>query len=132
MSGLRSLLVAFLCIGSLTHTEAASVHVAKRLGGYACMMLNQTPEQATDPTAVVHVYAAPSQTARIVGVAMPVVAIRVPVQLVNGFLSAMFPNGAKVWIPAVALRPYHSLGDPSAKCAPALMSNGLQGFDYYH
>ena len=47
-------------------------------------------------------------------------------------ISAMlFPNGKTVWIPAASLRPYHSLGDPAAKCAPALdVPTCLQGFDY--
>jgi hypothetical protein len=30
------------------------------------------------------------------------------------------------------LRPYHSLGDPTAKCVPAMLSNGKPGFDYTH
>jgi hypothetical protein len=96
------------------------------------MMLNQTPDEAVNPADAVHVFSAPEQGVAPVGTAMPVVAVKSPRLEVNGFLSALFPNGAKVWIPAASLRPYHSLGDPSAKCAPAEMSNGLQGFDYYH
>jgi hypothetical protein len=96
------------------------------------MMLNVTPEQAVDPLVHVPVRAGPSPDGRVVGYAMPVVAVRLPLKPVNGFYAALFPNGTNVWIAESAVRPYRSLGDPSAKCVPAVMSNGIQGFDYFH
>ncbi len=132
MSKLCALFAALVLAGSLIGAKAAGIHVVRRIDGYACMMLNQTPDEAINPADAIHVFAEPRQGAPAVGTAMPVVAVKSPVQQVNGFLSALFPNGKTVWIAAKSLRPYHSLGDPTAKCAPALMSNGLQGFDYFH
>jgi len=112
--------------------RAEGVHVVRTLPGYACMMLNLTSQEAVDPGIEVPVRAGPSPDERVVGYAMPVVAVRLPLKPVNGFYAVLFPNGASVWIATNAVRPYHSLGDPSAKCVPAVMSNGLQGFDYFH
>jgi hypothetical protein len=123
--------LASLAFATLTQSSVAGgVHVVRHIDGYTCMMLNQTSEQAVDLHSVIHVFAEPASNARAVGVAMPVVAVREPVRPVNGFLAALFPNGSTVWIPAGTLRPYHSLGAPDTRCVPAVMSNGLVGFDY--
>ncbi len=132
MSKLSALCMGLVLAGSLIEARAANIDVVRRLDGYTCMMLNQTPDEAINPAYAIHVFSEPRQGATPVGIAMPVVAVKSPIQQVNGFLSALFPNGKTVWIPAASLRPYHSLGDPAAKCAPALMSNGLQGFYYFH
>ena len=125
-------IVTLVSAGTALQSAAESVHVVRRLDGYACMMLNQTPEEAIDPKSTVRVYARPSRSAPVVGVAMPVVAVRLPLEPVGGFLPGLFPNGTEVWIPAASLVPYKSLARPNTKCVPALMSNGLQGFDYFH
>ncbi len=121
-----------LFLMSVAGVRAEDIHVVRTLPGYACMMLNLTPQQAIDPKVEIPLRAAPSPNAQVVGYAMPVVAVRIPLKPVNGFYSALFPNGSAVWISASMVRPYHSLGDPGAKCVPAVMSNGLQGFDYLH
>jgi hypothetical protein len=126
------LLVLLLVAFSAHHASADRVHVVRRISDYTCMMLNLTPEQAVDPKIEVPVRAEPRTNAAIVGYAMPVVAVKLPLKVVNGFYAALFPSGHPVWIAVSIVRPYHSLGDPSAKCVPAIMSNGLQGFDYYH
>ena len=114
-----AILAAGLCS---TATEA------KPLPGYQCMMLNITEQQSMDPTFHVPVRAQPSASARVVGTAGSVVIVRVPAKPVNGFLEMLFPDGRQVWIAAEAVRPYHSLGDPNAKCVPEILSNGRIGF----
>jgi len=101
---------------------------AKPLPGYQCMMLNITEQQSMDPTFHVLVRAQPSASAHVVGTAGSVVIVRVPPKPVNGFLEMLFPDGREVWIAADAVRPYHSLGDPNAKCVPEILSNGRIGF----
>ncbi|WP_158931450.1 hypothetical protein [Acidisphaera sp. S103] len=95
-------------------------------------MLNITVAQAMDPTFHLPYYSQPSATSPVAGYASAQVAVKAPVHDVNGFDEAMFPNGGTVWIQASLLKDYHSLGDPTAKCVPVLMSNGRQGFDYPH
>jgi len=124
--------IALFVMTGVHHAEAAGVHVVRRIPGYTCMMLNETPQQAVDPRVQIPVRAEPKSESPPVGNAMPVVAVKAPLQSVNGFYEALFPNGRRVWIGANRVVPYHSLGDPAAKCAPAVMSNGLVGFDYYH
>ena len=109
---------------------AEGLHVVRALPGYTCMMLNVTQQQSMDFSFHVPVRATPSSVAPVVGNALGVVAVRDPLQQVNGFVEALFPTGQTVWIAAIMLRPYHSLGDPTAKCVPAMLSNGKPGFDY--
>jgi hypothetical protein len=114
-----AILAAGLCS---TTTEA------KPLPGYQCMMLNITEQQSMDPTFHVPVRAQPSASAPVVGTAGSVVIVRAPAKPVNGFLEMLFPDGRQVWIASDAVRPYHSLGDPNAKCVPEILSNGRIGF----
>ena len=114
-----AILAAGLCS---TTTEA------KPLPGYQCMMLNITEQQSMDPTFHVPVRAQPSASAQVVGTAGSVVIVRAPAKPVNGFLEMLFPDGRPVWIASDAVRPYHSLGDPNAKCVPEILSNGRIGF----
>jgi hypothetical protein len=83
--------------------------------------LNLTEQQFLNPSAHVPVRSEPAASAPEVGWAATNVAVRDPPQIVNGFVEALFPNGATVWIESRMLRPYHSLGDPTAKCVPFVM-----------
>lgn len=122
-----------LVIAAWTHAAvAAEVNPARSLPGYVCMMLRETPQQAVDPRFRVPLRTQPMAGAAIAGNAMPVVAVKAPLQAINGFYETLFPNGTRVWIASAMVLPYHSLGDPSAKCRPVVMSNGLIGFEYYH
>ena len=101
---------------------------AKPLPGYRCMMLNLSEQQSMDPSKRVPVRGAPSMSAPTVGWAGAVVVVREPVTSVNGFVQMLFPDGRQVWIASDMLRPYHSLGDPNAKCIPEILPNGRIGF----
>jgi hypothetical protein len=92
------------------------------------MMLNLSEQQSMDPSMRVLVRAAPSMSAPAVGWAGAVVVVREPVTPVNGFVQMLFPDGRQVWIASDVLRPYHSLGDPNAKCVPEILPNGRIGF----
>ena len=122
-------LAGVACV-AVPRSEAAGIQVVRHIPGCECMMLNQTPDQAIDPTFKVPVFASPNANRAPVGNAMPVVAVKQPVTPVNGFLQALFPNGTTVWIQASAIKPYHSLGAPNTRCTPAMMSTGAVGFDY--
>ena len=102
------------------------------LAGYQCMMLNITEKQALDPNFQIPVYTQPSETSQPFGYASLQVAVQQPPRVVNGFTEMLFPTGAKVWIKTGLLRPYRSLGDPSARCNPVSLSNGHVGFDHPH
>ena len=107
-------------------------HVLGPVPGYQCMMLNITEAQAMDPTFHPPVYAAPSGTASVFGYAGLEVAVRNPPHMVNGFNEVLYPTGEIGWMRSNLLRAYHSLGDPSAKCVPVMLSNGQRGFDFPH
>ena len=124
--------ILFAAMVSASPTLADRPQVVSHLAGYKCMMLNVTAEQAMDPTFHVPVYAQPSAQSQPVGYAALQIAVRDPERVVNGFEQALFPTGATVWIAAKDLTAYHSLGDPTARCVPARLSNGRYGFDYPH
>jgi hypothetical protein len=111
---------------------AAGPTIVGPLPGYKCMALNLTAEQSMDPSTHVVFRSAPSDSAPVAGYAMMQVAVRDPARLVNGYLEARFPSGGEVWIKANQVVPYHSLGDPTARCVPVMLSNGRSGFDFPH
>ena len=118
-------LIGLPIVASVPGTAAGQ---AKPLPGYRCMMLNLSEQQSMDPSLRVPVRAAPSTSAPTVGWAGAVVVVREPVTPVNGFVQMLYPDGRQVWIASNALRPYHSLGDPNAKCIPEILPNGRVGF----
>jgi hypothetical protein len=125
-------LVVVMCIAFSGAGVAQPAHPMRPLAGYKCMMLNLTEQQYLDPTVRVWVRAQPSPDAPKVGWAATNVAVRDPLHMVDGFTEALFPDGRTVWIESRMLRPYHSLGDPTAQCVPYLMSNGRLGFTRPH
>jgi hypothetical protein len=132
MSFIRRAIALSAVVLLSTQAHAQRPHVARPLPGYTCKMLNITVEQAMDPTFHMPYYSQPSASSPVAGYASAQVAVKTPLNNVNGFDEAIFPNGGKVWIEASVLKDYHSLGDPTAKCVPVVMSNGRQGFDYPH
>jgi hypothetical protein len=113
----------------LSHLPAYAATTPRQIPGYACMMLNLTEQQSMDPSVHIPVRSAPSESAPPIGWAGAVVAVREPVAAVNGFVAMLFPTGQQVWISKNDLRPYHSLGDPGARCVPVMLPNGRVGFD---
>lgn len=106
--------------------------VVALLPGYACKQLNITQQQAMDPTVHIKAFSQPSAQAPVVGDASLEVAVVSPPRVVNGFEQALYWSGATVWIRSSDLTQYHSLGDPTARCLPARMSNGHVGFSFQH
>ncbi len=127
----RYLAASAMCLLS-TQAFAEQPRVVRALPGYVCKELNITEEQAMDPTFHTPYFSQPSGSSSVAGYAGLEVAVKKPIHSVNGFDEAVFPNGGIVWIEAALLRDYHSIGDPTAKCVPVLMSNGRQGFDFPH
>jgi hypothetical protein len=128
--GATLVLIASATLSAATAIERA--HPVRPLAGYKCMMLNLTEQQFLDPSVRVPVRSEPAASAPEVGWAATNVAVREPPHIVNGFTEALFPNGATVWIESRMLRPYHSQGDPTAKCVPSVMSDETPGFAYPH
>jgi hypothetical protein len=50
---------------------------------------------------------------------------------VNGFDEILHLSGHNAWISGKDLKPWHPLGDSTAKCRPSLMSNGSPGIDIH-
>lgn len=122
--------MASLLIASAAHAQG--LHAVKPLSGYQCEMLNLTEQQMMSRRTRVPVREAPRDSARVVGIAPATVAINDQVPAQNGYLQAINAAGRSVWIAADIVKPYHSEGDPTAKCVPSVMSNGMIGFDYPH
>ena len=132
MKGLDRVLMVMPLLAVPLPVVAVGPQVVRVLPGYACMMLNLTERQYMDPATHVPVRSEPQVNAPQVGLASGTIAVPTPVREQNGFMEALFPTGQTVWIESKMLRPYHSLSDPTAKCIPALMSNGRIGFTYSH
>ncbi len=129
---IRGVAVAALGLSAVSGVSAQGITAVRPLSGYMCMMLNLTEQQSMDPSVSIPVRSRPSDTAPVVGSAPATIAVREPPKPINGYLEALFPTGQRVWIAANSVRPYHSLGDPTAKCIPAVMSNGKPGFLHPH
>jgi len=91
------------------------------------MMLNITEQQAMDPNFHVEVKAQPSAVSPTIGWQPGIVIAKKPALPVNGYLQIVRANGEEAWIPASIVKPYHPLADPTAKCAPEVLPNGLIG-----
>jgi len=115
--------VATVCLAGFSNAHARET----RLPGYECMMLNITGPQSMDPNFHVYLKASPSPASATVGWTPAVVIVKEPAVPVNGFLKIIRPNGKKAWIEARMVKPYHAEADPSAKCAPVVLPNGLIG-----
>lgn len=124
--------VAALIAAASGNAHSQGLRAVSPMPGWTCMMLNLTEQQSMDPSVRVPVRAEPSEASPPIGYAAATVAVRVPIAPVNGFIEAMFPSGRPVWIAANLVRPWHSLGDPTARCIPAMLSNGKPGFAYPH
>lgn len=98
--------------------------------GWTCRMLNFTEAQSMDFNVHVPVRAEPAETSPPVGYASATIAVRSPVQPVNGFVQAMFPTGQPVWIAAKMLKPWHAAANPAATCVPVTKPDGKPGFNY--
>jgi len=112
--------------------QAQPPRVVGPLPGYGCMVLNLTEHQAMDSSTHVLVRREPSKASPVVGYAPGIVIVPVPLEVEGGYTKAVAPNGGVGWIKSGSLRPYHSLGDPTAKCRAVRLSNGRAGFDTYH
>lgn len=104
------------------------IHAVKELPGWQCMSLAAVfgPQGAYAPPAPV--YAGPQPDAPQVGTGAGVIIVPKPLHPANGRTEMLWSNGARVWINADELVPWHSLSDPKAVCHPALLSNGRYGF----
>lgn len=119
--------MALLGSSAAWHSSSAAP-TSKPLPGYGCMMLNQTEQQSMDPNVHVNILEGPSPSARSVGWAGSIVAVKQPTAVQNGYVEVMMPNGRTGWIPATSVRQYHSAADPSAHCRPVILPSGMVGF----
>ncbi|MGI4802253.1 MAG: hypothetical protein ACRYG8_51105 [Janthinobacterium lividum] len=125
--------LAVLAIGAgTTSSYAAGLHAVRPLNGYICKMLNITEQQALSPTPVVRLKTGPSPTAADAGWAPLTVAVAQSVSPENGYVQVMTLGGKTAWIAGDKVAEWHSKGDPSGTCTPAIMSNGRVGFSYGH
>jgi hypothetical protein len=126
----RSLLLGVMAaLSSMAPVYAQSSH-GTPMAGWSCQMLNLTEAQTMDFSIHIPVRADPSEASPPVGYASATVAVKTPIQVVNGFVQAMFPTGKPVWIAANMIKPWHAAANPAAKCVPVIKANGKPGFDY--
>jgi len=119
-----------LCSADLAH--AADRHPVAIIKNYTCMMLNLTHEQEMDFQHPVMILSEPREGAANIGGASDQVAIPTGAQPTNGYLPVLQTNFEKGWIKASLIAPYASKSDPTARCIPVRMSDGIQGFTYRH
>jgi hypothetical protein len=122
----RGFAITGLCLVALS-TNADAQGVGKRLPGYECMMLNITEQQAMDPNFHVGVKVQPSASSQTIGWQPGIVIVKEPAVPKNGYLQIVRANGQKAWIKASIVKPYRAEADPTAKCAPEILPNGLIG-----
>jgi hypothetical protein len=108
-------------------TQARAQGQPHKVAGYECMMLNITEQQAMQPGFHVAVKAAPSASSKTVGWQPEIVIVKEPGTATNGYLPILRANGQRAWIAADIVKPYHAEADPTAKCAPWVLPNGLIG-----
>lgn len=121
-----------LALASLSSAHAAGKHPVKVLPGYTCMAINQTDEQAMDFNHPAMFKSAPSDTASDAGLADVQMAIKTGASPVNGYLPTLRIDFKPAWVKATLVKPYAAVADPKARCVPAVMSDGTQGFMYLH
>jgi hypothetical protein len=91
------------------------------------MMLNITEQQAMDPNFHVEVKAQPLAASSTIGWQPGVVIVKEPAVPNRGYLQVLRANGQKGWIKASLVKPYRAEADPTARCAPEILPNGLIG-----
>lgn len=70
------------------------------------------------------VFAAPSSSAKKIGVATGVVYAIEPMKQVDGFIQVIHPNGVPGWVEASALEPWHNINTPAARCTARVLVDG--------
>lgn len=121
-------LVVGLGLSSMAHAQG--LHAVRTLPGYSCMSLNLTEDQVRDFNALPPVMQQPSPTASKLGIAGAIVITVDPVQVTNGYVAVLMPDGRSGWVQADRLHPYHNAANPSVRCVPSMMSNGKPGFAF--
>lgn len=119
-----------LALASFTSAHATGKHAVRVLPGYTCMAINQTEAQAMDFSHPALFKAEPSDTASNAGLAGAQMAIKTGATPVNGYLPTLRIDFKPAWVKATLVKPYAAASDPKARCVPAVMSDGTQGFMY--
>ena len=123
-------------LGALVLTICSSgawgqgLRAVKPVPGWQCMKLNLTEQQSMDPSVHVLERRGPSAQSPVGGWAPITVAVPSPAVSNNGFLPVLRPNGQRLWISDRDVVKWASVSDPTARCVPSFMSNGIIGFDY--
>ncbi|MCP1203313.1 MULTISPECIES: hypothetical protein [Acetobacter] len=128
---LRNLLALSLALAPIP-ALAAGLTPVKPLAGYTCMMLNETAAQSMDFQHPVSFKLNPSDNEPDVAPVGNQVAVKTGSRIVNGYVETVDFAFRPRWVAQKYLVPYHAKADPSATCAPAIMSNGHLGFKYAH
>ena len=130
MKTMIPLIASFTLVGLASSASASGLHAVRPVQGYTCMALNQTQEQAMDFDHPATFRQGPSDTAADAGLAGAQVAIKTGADPVNGYLPTLRTDFKPAWVKASLVKPYAVASDPKARCVPAVMSNGSQGFMY--
>lgn len=129
---MKALVVSLLGVVLVSSAEAQPASVVGPLPGYGCMVLNLSQQQSMNPSVHVLLRTAPSNNAPVAGYASGIMIVPMPRRSVGAFTEVLFPTGKAVWIESQMLQPFHSVGDPAAKCRAVRLSDGRVGFETYH
>jgi len=122
----------YTIVAAIEPSFAADLTVKRPLEGYTCMMLDETVKESMDFNNPVSFKLQPSDSAPGVAPAGMQVAIKDGGRTINGYVETVDFALRPRWITSARLAPYHAKADPTATCAPAIMSNGHLGFSFKH
>ncbi len=126
----KSRAVCLLSIMVALSAYAQGLHAIRPIPGYACMSLNLSEQQMSDPNLVVPVLAGPTSASTTIGQASSVVIATSPPRMVDGYVEVLRFNNQTGWMKAQLLKPWHNPGGSGQKCVPSLMSNGSAGLGF--
>ena len=123
-----AMLLGLLILSGVAHGQ--TVGVGQRLNGYMCVAVATNNPPASPLAPLPPLYGAPSENAPKVGAAQATMIAADPPRKENGFLAVYFGKGREAWVKSNLVSPWRSAASPTAKCHPAMMTNGLWAFDY--
>jgi hypothetical protein len=91
---------------------------------YQCMGLKSVWNGEGPMPPPVLEYTGPSSTANSAGIASATLIVDNPVQVINGRVRVIRPNGEVVWIDRSQITPWHVVSNPNAVCSVVALPNG--------
>jgi hypothetical protein len=111
----------------LFSASTALAQPAKQLPQFQCMSLTNLWNGEGPMPPPVNEFASPRPDAPSVGTAMSTVVVDKPVEVRNGRVRVVRPNGQVAWIDQGDIATWHVVSNPTAKCSVVQLANGSIG-----